>query len=307
MAVKRSRANTLSSWPNPTANQFPDPIAQDRDPSVYDQGDIGQIWVNKASQTAFINAGVVAGQQIWTTNPGSGGSFTSLDVNPGDITVDAGNINVTVGDVTAGGAGSFGTLAAGATSLTSTLAVTGDTTIGGTLVVTGAATFNGGFTISDTGSIVLESTDNAAGAITLEVNGGTSETILIESLQGTGNASIDITSAAGGITLASALSAATAINLTASGAAGGLTSTAGTGGYSFTAANGIFTANTGTGAVSISTDAHATTINIGTGAAVVKTISIGGTGANVIALANTQTAGSLAVGAAMTGGTITIG
>ncbi|TSC88693.1 MAG: hypothetical protein G01um10145_860 [Microgenomates group bacterium Gr01-1014_5] len=50
-----------------------------------------------------------------------------------------------------------------------------------------------------------------------------------------------------------------------------------------------------------------TAINLGAGAAAVNGINIGGTGANVIAIGNTQTAGSVAIGAAMTGGTITIG
>jgi len=82
---------------------------------------------------------------------------------------------------------------------------------------------------------------------------------------------------------------------------------AGSGASSWTSSNGTFGLVTGTGTISISADAAATTLNIGTGAAVVKTISIGGTGANVIAIANTQTAGSLSIGDAMTSGTIAIG
>ena len=62
-----------------------------------------------------------------------------------------------------------------------------------------------------------------------------------------------------------------------------------------------------TGTISIGNSANAKTINLGTGAAVVETINVGGTGANVIALANTQTAGSLTAGNAMTTGTISIG
>ncbi len=62
-----------------------------------------------------------------------------------------------------------------------------------------------------------------------------------------------------------------------------------------------------TGTIGLGAGTAAQTINIGTGAAVVKTISVGGTGANVIAIGNTQTGGSVAIGAAMTTGTITIG
>ena len=63
----------------------------------------------------------------------------------------------------------------------------------------------------------------------------------------------------------------------------------------------------GTQVANICTGASAHAINVGTGAAVVNTIAVGGTGANVITVANTQTAGSVSIGAAMTTGTINIG
>ena len=62
-----------------------------------------------------------------------------------------------------------------------------------------------------------------------------------------------------------------------------------------------------TGTISIADDAIASTVNIGTGAAAVKTIAIGGTGANVITIGDTQVSGSVSIGAAMIGGTINIG
>jgi hypothetical protein len=65
--------------------------------------------------------------------------------------------------------------------------------------------------------------------------------------------------------------------------------------------------NAGTGNIDIGANAFARSINIGTAAAVVQTIAIGGTGANVIGLGNTQTLGSISLGAAMLGGTISIG
>lgn len=71
--------------------------------------------------------------------------------------------------------------------------------------------------------------------------------------------------------------------------------------------NTALTLNSGTGTINIGTGAQARTLNFGTGAAVVQTINIGGTGANVISVGNTQTAGSVSIGAAMTTGTINIG
>ena len=57
----------------------------------------------------------------------------------------------------------------------------------------------------------------------------------------------------------------------------------------------------------LSQTGQAGTVNVGTGAAMANAINIGGTGANVVALGNTQTGGSVSIGDAMTGGTIDIG
>lgn len=65
--------------------------------------------------------------------------------------------------------------------------------------------------------------------------------------------------------------------------------------------------STHTGAIYLGASTAGETINIGTGAASANTIAIGGTGANVITIGNTQTAGSVSVGAAMTTGTISVG
>ncbi|HSX17210.1 MAG TPA: hypothetical protein VLH86_03860 [Patescibacteria group bacterium] len=73
------------------------------------------------------------------------------------------------------------------------------------------------------------------------------------------------------------------------------------------ALNTPLTLDSGTGTIAIGTGAQARTLNVGTGAAVVQTINIGGTGANVIGMGNTQAAGSVNLGAAMTTGTINVG
>lgn len=57
----------------------------------------------------------------------------------------------------------------------------------------------------------------------------------------------------------------------------------------------------------LSQTGQAGTVNIATGAGMANNINIGGTGANVIALGNTQTTGSIAIGDALTSGTIAIG
>ena len=283
MAVNRSRINIDYGLTNPLQQVPPQPIVANRAPTTSDTAEIGTLWIDKLTNASYVLTSIAAGLATWTTSAFSanptvttltvtGGVGTVLDVQSGDVSVDAGNLTVT-----------------------------------GNLTITGTTTLTGPFILNDTGAIALTSTDNAPGAIALLVNGGAAETLTIISDQGTGNGAIALTAVAGGITLSGGKATANAINLTASNAAGGLTSTVGTGGYSFTATNGNSVFNTGTGSLSLSSDAAATTVNIGTGAAVVKTISIGGTGANVIAIGNTQTAGSVTIGNAMTTGTIQVG
>lgn len=61
------------------------------------------------------------------------------------------------------------------------------------------------------------------------------------------------------------------------------------------------------GTISIAPGTGAQSLLLGTGGTGVKTITVGGTAANVITIGNVQTAGSIAMGDAMTSGTIQIG
>lgn len=356
MATQNQARTTLNGmWNGVTTNQFPDPFVLPYDPTVNDQGQPGQGWLNPVGQT-FWNCGGTdgAGGTLWI------GSFAGGDVVPTLTVTGAATIGTTL---TVGGQTSLngntvidGTLITSGQASLNSLAVTNDTTVGGDLTVTGTATFNGDFDLTSGDAITLTSTHNGAGAIALIANGGAAETILIQSAQGTTNTSLNLDSAVGGVTLTSGVASVGSITLHSANAAGGITLDAGSAGIQATAGNGLiniqsgtaathintaatanvttignvsgasqvvlnsgtaglaFTATngpvaiaSGTGLVTLSADAAATTINIGTGAAVVKTISIGGTGANVIAIGNTQTAGSIAMGTAMTGGTISIG
>ena len=114
----------------------------------------------------------------------------------------------------------------------------------------------------------------------------------INLITGTGN--ITVSSTSGTIALNSTSGP---INIQASSTAPMLLSTAG----------GTLDIFAGVGKITISNDASASEIDIGTGAAVVKTIKIGGTGANIITIGNVQTLGSVAISNAMTTGTLTLG
>lgn len=104
----------LSGSPQPNFTSFtPAPIISKRDPTTADTGySLGQVWVNKASNTLFQLAGVSAGSATWVNVAGGGGgSLNQLTPNSGGaVAAVAGNINV-------GGIGGNFTRNAGAGSL----------------------------------------------------------------------------------------------------------------------------------------------------------------------------------------------
>jgi hypothetical protein len=320
MPTQRNRRNTLYGLNVPLAGLQQEPIVSQRDPNTADGAEIGTIWCNTTSQSFFILCSSVAGVNTWTSTTGGATTLTSLTVNPGNIEVTAGEVIIDIGDLTMDptSTANLGILRAGASTLSSTLDVTGAVTMGSTLEVTGDVTLNadldvigdvtvsGDFDITSAAALSFTTTSDTAPAISFTTNGGTSETMVFTVTQGTSAASLNLVSTVGGVTLQGGLATADAVNIL-SGATGGIDMDYGSAGMTITGNNGTFALASGSGAISISADAAATTVNIGTGAAVIKTISVGGTGANIIAIGNTQTAGSVSIGNAMTTGTVTIG
>jgi hypothetical protein len=318
MPTQQTRRNIAYGYTNPQTGIQQEPIIMQRVPTTADNAELGTIWIDKSASSFWILTNSAAGVNTWTATTGGATTLASLIVNPGDATVTAGDLTVSAGNLTVtAGAASLATLSAGATTLTSTLAVTGDTTIGGTFRVTGAThllsdltvdgttTINGIFDFASAGVLSFVTTSNTNPAVTIGANGGAAETVNITSAQGTSATSIDIASTVGGVTIYGGMPTAASINISTV-AGGGITAAYGASGMTLTG-TGTFALATGVNAISVSADAAATAINIGTGAGVVKTISIGGTGANVIAIGNTQVAGSVAIGTAMIAGTISIG
>jgi len=320
MPTQVNRRASLYGLNAPLTGLQQEPIIQQRVPTTSDTAELGAIWVDTTGNSFYILTNSESGVNSWTSATGGASAVTSLTVNPGNIVVTAGDVNITAGDLNMapGSSSALGALSAGATTLTSTLGVTGaatfgstvgingNTTVTGNLSVTGDVIVDGDFDLTSADAISFTTTSDTDPAISFTANGGTDETINFIAQQGTAADSINMVSTAGGITIQGGLATADAINIL-SGATGGIDMDYGSAGMTITGANGAFGLVSGTGTISISADAAATTVNIGTGAAVVKTISIGGTGANVIAIGNTQTAGSVAIGTAMTSGTVSIG
>lgn len=192
--INHSRRNLSYGFGNPLQVGAPLPIIAQRDPTTADIAELSTTWVNPISASVWTLASVTGNVATWVASAGSGtGVFTDVTITGGAgldvLTIDDGNMVVSNGDVTLSGL-----LTAGSAT------INGLTTLNGNLDVTGDVTITGDIDITDTGSISLTSTNDAAGAITLTANGGTSETILITSLQGTSASSLNLVSAAGGLT-----------------------------------------------------------------------------------------------------------
>ena len=174
----------------------PQPIVANRDPSTADFAQPGTVWINSTDDTIWMLATITSNSANWQTSPASGvGIFTSVQVTTGDLDVDQGNANITLGDLNV---------------------LAGATTLAGALTVSGTATFLGDIDFSSVALIDFTSTLDAAPSILLEANGGTSEQVKLYSNQGTSVSSIYLLSDVGGLTLrATGLASADAINLEA--------------------------------------------------------------------------------------------
>lgn len=163
--------------------------------------------------------------EVFAIDSNGGAAFTNFS-NSGTFTTSGGtaslnassNFNTVINSGTSTGTVTVGNSAAGAITLDTAAGISLDGATASNLTVTGATQ---DLTLASVGgSVKINATENIAGAIALSANGGTSETITITAAQGTGAASVELVSTAGGVTLTGGLATADAINLSA--ASGGV-------------------------------------------------------------------------------------
>ncbi len=263
----------------------PYPIQANRIPTTHDIGyPLGQIWVAKNIPSVYILTLVAAGIATWQlVAPSGGGSFTTA-TSTGQFTL----------DTTAVGSNTLGNTT-GATSLAISVGPSGTFSVDGGTGSTysiGASTTTGTITIggaAQTGQITLGNSTGIetvgialgnGGAKTLLLANGTAANVITVGGTGANVITIGNTQTAGSVAVGAAMTSGT-----------------------------ITVGGTGlqVGTISIAPGTGVQSLLLGTGGTGAKTITIGGTAANVITIGNTQTAGSIAMGAAMTTGTITIG
>ena len=168
MAVDNTfNPRSLGQFVNSVVNN-PLNIISNRAPGTADRAPIGQVWINKATNSVYTLTSITSGQSNWTTSANSGaGTFTTvtisggagtvLDVQDGNVVVEDGNLTLSNGNLNVSGDVDFDStsidMLVGAGDFTLDGAAASDITIGTSLV---AGTISIGGT-AQTGDIVLGS------------------------------------------------------------------------------------------------------------------------------------------------------
>ncbi len=240
------------------------------------------------ASTTLIGGGT-AGANVTSINNGAVAANSTVNIMAGAVAAGTHVVNVLTGNGTGAGTETFN-LATGTNAVAVNIG-TGTTGVK-TIAIGGTAA-----------NVITVGNTQTTGSIALG-NALTSGTVTVGGTAGTGTITIGQATNATGQTVSinsgGSIAGTNIVNVLA-----GATPAAS---QTFNLMTGVGSA--GTYAVNILTGASTgttQTVSIGTGAGTVNTIAIGGTGANVISIANTQTTGSFAVGNAMTSGTITLG
>ena len=106
-------------------NLAPVPVVAHRNPTVRDKGKPGTVWINQTLGTVFVVVKTAANQTTWASYSTQTGAFHSVSIDTGDlevvlgdVLVDAGNLTLTAGTVSAGGAVTAGTQMTAQTTIT---------------------------------------------------------------------------------------------------------------------------------------------------------------------------------------------
>jgi len=167
MSVNQNNATAYGAKPTGLLSVFNPPIISNRAPTVGDKAPLGTVWINSATQAAWVLTQIAANVAAWGDITGGGGAFMNLSVVPGGIGINlpapgagqlaaTGNISTTTGNITAtAGAVVAGTTVTAGTGITAT---TGDITVdAGSVFVEDS--------VNDTSARTFQSLKNRAGAI----------------------------------------------------------------------------------------------------------------------------------------------
>lgn len=184
MPVVKQRRNVGYGLSEALLNVPQAPIVSQRAPTTSDKAEIGTIWIDEPNNDAYTLTSIVANSATWIGSGGGAGTFTSLTVTPGPVSL--------TGAITLTGVGSAVTIAAGAgIDIDSTGGIAINATTGNLTLDSDAAASN-----IDIG------VGTAAGQLVNLGTGASSKTIAIGNA--TGTTGVTITSGSSDIALTTA-------------------------------------------------------------------------------------------------------
>jgi len=190
-------------------NVFPIPIVSPAaNPTTSNLAQIGTVWINKSTNTAFILTSIVSNSANWVSFTGGAGLFSSLTVNPGPTNLSTvGNGAVNIGNITNTGAI---TLNAGPGGL----AIDGN---GNTIDIANDANANTvviGSTTAGAGVTIL---GGSSAGVTLSTSAAIGATITLGSAAMTGPIAVGVSTAGQAVNIANAVNTGTQTISIASG------------------------------------------------------------------------------------------
>lgn len=161
MGVNSTNNNPFTAYGlnAPYFQSSPQPIIAQRAPTTSDFAQIGTIWVDKPNNDAYILTSVVSNTATWIGAGGGSGTFTSLTVTPGPISLTgATTINTSGAGTTTIGTGGTGVVAIGN--------ATGNTSVTGSLTASTGLTATTGNIVATAGAVSAGTTVTAGTGIT---------------------------------------------------------------------------------------------------------------------------------------------
>lgn len=93
MAVN-NRSKVAYGFSEPLPSIFSRPIVAVRAPTSRDRAEVGQMWVDSATNSIYVLTSIVGGSSVWTSPAGGGGVFTSLTVQPGPTLINSTTVDI---------------------------------------------------------------------------------------------------------------------------------------------------------------------------------------------------------------------
>jgi hypothetical protein len=143
MAVQNLRYKTAYGLSDPLLNVFPSPIISKRSPTQNDGAQIGQVWVNEATNQVYTLSSVAANVYNWAVSSTGGGGLTTANT-------DAGAAATLANAITFAGGTNINTAGAGHTV---TINVANNPTFSGLVTAQAGVTVSGGNLVVSTGTI----------------------------------------------------------------------------------------------------------------------------------------------------------